>query len=57
MAEKINIADLKIAYFGDKTVRHYIETIADADSTLRLRHSRRSCGNGAQSHKAHRYRG
>ena len=36
MAEKINIADLKIAYFGDKTVKHYIETIADADSTLRL---------------------
>lgn len=36
MAEKINIADLKIAYFGDKTVRRYIETIADADSTLRL---------------------
>lgn len=62
MAEKINIADLKIAYFGDKTVRHYIETIADADSTLRLGSiaavtAGEAAGNGAQSHKAHRYRG
>ena len=36
MTEKINIADLKIAYFGEKTVKRYIETISDAESTLRL---------------------
>ena len=36
MAEKINIADLKVDCFADKTVKRYTEAIADADSKLRL---------------------
>ena len=30
MAEKINIADLKVDCFADKTVKRYTEAIADA---------------------------
>lgn len=36
MAEKVNISDIKIDCFADKTVKRYIESIADAESTLRL---------------------
>ena len=36
MAEKINIAELKVDCFADKTVKRYTEAIADADSKLRL---------------------
>lgn len=36
MAERINIADIKVDCFGDKTVKRYNEAIADTESKLTL---------------------
>lgn len=36
MAEKINISDLKVDCFADKTVKRFAEELANAESTLRL---------------------
>ena len=36
MAERINISDLKVDCFADKTVKRFAEELASAESTLRL---------------------
>ena len=36
MSEKINIADLKMEVFADKTVKNYTKSLADAESKLGL---------------------
>lgn len=36
MAERINISDLKVDCFADKTVKRFAEELAGAESTLRL---------------------